>query len=49
MAGIATVLKNCADDLVDVRAEIQVIETLLIALPPDQHIMSRLEECEDDD
>ena len=37
MAGIATVLKNCADDLVDVRAEIQVIEALLITLPPDEH------------
>ena len=49
VAEIATVLKNCADGLVDVRAEIQVIETLLIALPPDQHIMSRLEGCEDDD
>ena len=34
---IKTVLKNCADDLVDVRAEIQVIEALLITLPPDEH------------
>ena len=33
---IKTVLKNYADDLVDVRAEIQVIEALLINIPPDE-------------
>ena len=49
VAEIATAWKKCADNLVDVRAEIQVIEALLIIIPPDEQFLNRLEEGEDED